>query len=231
MIIIRQKYSFDTNFFSKIDTKEKAYWMGFIVADGYVFDNLHKNNKSTAVGLRIRLSEVDKNHLEKLNESLNYNKPINIVKNYGVYQNQKNLAEFYLGSRKVVDDLNHLGITCGNKSGNEIPPKNYISKNLEKYFILGLYDGDGHISVSKNNRLEIGFLSSYNMIYFIKEHLIANKIDATVNKIEERRYKNSTLYRLRFYGKKALQVLNYLYKDSDLFLDRKYQLYQEIISV
>lgn len=29
------RYTFDKNIFDKIDTKEKAYWMGFIWCDGY----------------------------------------------------------------------------------------------------------------------------------------------------------------------------------------------------
>lgn len=33
----QRKYYFDNNIFSKIDTAEKAYWIGFLYADGYVF--------------------------------------------------------------------------------------------------------------------------------------------------------------------------------------------------
>jgi len=30
-----KKYQFNTRYFNKIDTPEKAYWLGFIAADGY----------------------------------------------------------------------------------------------------------------------------------------------------------------------------------------------------
>ena len=31
-----KKYTANYNFFEKIDTEEKAYWLGFIAADGHV---------------------------------------------------------------------------------------------------------------------------------------------------------------------------------------------------
>lgn len=50
---VSRKYKFDENFFENIDTEEKAYWLGFIYADGAVF-------KRT---LSIRLSTKDIHHL------------------------------------------------------------------------------------------------------------------------------------------------------------------------
>ena len=58
---VSRKYNFDENFFDKIDTEEKAYWLGFIYADGAIF-------KRT---LSIRLSTKDIHHLEKFKKILN----------------------------------------------------------------------------------------------------------------------------------------------------------------
>lgn len=43
--------------FNDIDSSEKAYWLGFILADGYI-------NEKKAF-MRIKLKECDKNHLDK----------------------------------------------------------------------------------------------------------------------------------------------------------------------
>jgi hypothetical protein len=48
---------YNRHIFDVIDTPEKAYWLGFIIADGYLNDN--KNM------LRIKLGNKDKCHLEK----------------------------------------------------------------------------------------------------------------------------------------------------------------------
>ena len=43
--------------FDKINSQEKAYWLGFILADGYLNVDKHM--------LRIKLGDKDKHHLEK----------------------------------------------------------------------------------------------------------------------------------------------------------------------
>ena len=48
---------YNRHIFDTIDTAEKAYWLGFIVADGYL--NISRRM------LRIKLGNVDKSHLLK----------------------------------------------------------------------------------------------------------------------------------------------------------------------
>ena len=48
---------YNRHIFDEINSPEKAYWLGFIVADGYLNDD--KNM------LRIKLGNKDKSHLEK----------------------------------------------------------------------------------------------------------------------------------------------------------------------
>ena len=53
-------YKYNENFFEKIDSPRKAYWLGFLYADGCILDQ----RKSKI--LEITLSKNDKNHLQKL---------------------------------------------------------------------------------------------------------------------------------------------------------------------
>ena len=53
------------DFFNIIDSSDKAYWIGFICADGHV----HRDYKQ--VCLQIGLSSVDKLHLHKLAKIFN----------------------------------------------------------------------------------------------------------------------------------------------------------------
>ena len=44
-----RKYSFNENYFKNIDTAEKAYWLGFIAADGYV--QTHNSYTTKYIGI------------------------------------------------------------------------------------------------------------------------------------------------------------------------------------
>ncbi|UYZ23301.1 LAGLIDADG family homing endonuclease [Mesobacillus jeotgali] len=59
-----RKFLLDENFFGKITTEEKAYWLGFILADGSV----SKENRRNCITLS--LSRKDKEHLYKFKKSI-----------------------------------------------------------------------------------------------------------------------------------------------------------------
>ena len=64
------KTPFNENFFDIIDTEEKAYWLGFLYADGFI------TSKDNKIGLSLSIKDID--HLAKYNKSLNYSKGMNI---------------------------------------------------------------------------------------------------------------------------------------------------------
>ena len=57
---------YNRHIFDTIDTPEKAYWLGFIIADGYL--NINRRM------LRIKLGDIDKSHLIKYIEFLDGDK-------------------------------------------------------------------------------------------------------------------------------------------------------------
>lgn len=48
------KYNYNRNFFSKIDTEDKAYWAGFIAADG----NVRKDYGKLELNLIFRILNI-----------------------------------------------------------------------------------------------------------------------------------------------------------------------------
>lgn len=237
-----EKWNWDKEFFKEINTNEKAYWFGFIMGDGYIIDNRNSSNSSNAMGLRIRLCESDKSLLEKLNKDIKYDKPIKIVKNYGNYENQQNLAEFLLSSTEIVDDLENLGLTSGNKSCNEFLP-NFSDKNLTKNFILGLFDADGCVSLynswSKRDKkykecYEWQIVSSEDILNKIHAFLTKEINDIQFQKItKNNNKKNNDLYRLKAGSKNTIKKLYeyfYLNECSNSYLDRKYNKMKEIFN-
>ena len=65
----KRKYNFNENYFENIDSIEKAYWLGFIAADGYI-----TRRKSGQAVLGLTLHEIEP--LEKLSLCMESNKPI-----------------------------------------------------------------------------------------------------------------------------------------------------------
>ena len=61
------KYYFNKNYFDIIDNSEKAYWLGFIWADGYVCKRKRKGNH-IEYDFKLSLSRIDTDHLEKFKQ-------------------------------------------------------------------------------------------------------------------------------------------------------------------
>ena len=60
-----RKHFYNEDYFKVIDSEDKAYWLGFISADGSV--------SKDAYHIRISLSSIDIKHLEKFLTCINAN--------------------------------------------------------------------------------------------------------------------------------------------------------------
>ena len=129
---IKHVYSLDENYFSKIDTDIKAYFLGFIAADG--------NIRKDFLKMRIELNIQDYSHLEKFRKSIQGENPIVESirpKNHSCYIDV-NCKDFCLA-------LNNLGITPKKSLTLKID-FSLIPKELRNHFIRGYFDGDGSIN-------------------------------------------------------------------------------------
>lgn len=217
-----KKYNIENeNAFEKIDTEEKAYWLGFIVADGSI-----QKMKCNSYRLSILLSFVDKNHLVKFKSFLKSEQPIK--DGYTILKNKKHLnTSIRINSTKLCNDL----INCKvypNKSTKEIFPKDIIPENLIHHFIRGYFDGDGcfsyYVPVNKKIIGSINFVGSKSMLEDIM--LYITKISSTTATIR----KNGKIYTVTI-SKDLNSIMNYLYKDATIYLDRKYQKYNTYLSL
>ena len=201
-----RKYTFDYRYFQKIDSKNKAYWLGWIISDG----SLNKNN------VRLRIQEGDLKILEKFKLDIKYSGNITIEPNYK--KEWKNLCNLTLSSVNLIQDLNNLRV-LSNKSHNTTFPD--IPEEFYSHFIRGVFDGDGCIHVNKN-----GFFH-FHITGHIKLITQINKIIAKGSNIKETvihlRSNNSTST-LNYSGNNVVRkIRDWLYLDcSDLFLQRKY---------
>ena len=69
------KYTYNKNYFEVINTKEKAYILGFLYADGCI-SSYYKNERLKAMAMEIQLKYDDIELLEKIKNELEANVPI-----------------------------------------------------------------------------------------------------------------------------------------------------------
>lgn len=222
-----KKLTYNENYFEVIDSSEKAYWLGFIYADGYVTSQNRWG---------IELSIQDYNHLEKLIIALDSNIQIKIRKRTNFIK-ETEMCSFQINNKKMFDDLLSKGVLRNKTYILKFPDEHIVDKRFYNDFIRGFYDGDGSFTIIpfnsyyKNNtynniQIEISLVCK-NKVFIEKLQEIILKdtfINARINYV-----KRDDLYSLRISNKKdCLTFINYLYGDSSLFLERKYNKSQEI---
>lgn len=204
------KLDIDSTFFNIIDTEHKAYWLGFLTADGYV------SSKRTAVELC--LAEIDKHHIELFKEDIKSSHKI--IKKKTLLNNKEFISyRLTFRDKEMNSALQSLGLN-NDKSYNSYIPFESIPSDLMQHYIRGLMDGDGCISYMNNNRIKVCICTTASLrmandiIFYFKKEL----------NIDIKTYTdNNSIHDLCIYKQEDVQKFyNWLYKDSTIYLERKY---------
>lgn len=133
----------DNEYFDIIDSCEKAYWLGFITADGYVVNNM--NGRNWELGIELSISDLD--HLEKFKKSINSSREITIRKRTHNFKDTRYSDREYetcqvrIFSKHLVESLEQYGIVQNKTNCINFPET--IPKQFVWDYIRGFYDGDG----------------------------------------------------------------------------------------
>lgn len=193
-----------------IVTHSSAYWIGFLYADGCIFNNQ----------IKITLQERDIEHLEKFNTFLEGNLNIRYVKSTKAYT-------VGFSSKYMVERLKSFGI-YQNKTFSCVPPT-LLEFNID--FWRGVIDGDGHLGISngcgkdKRIRPRLELCGNYATVVGFKV-FIDTQIENFINVIS----RHSSIYKIQSSGNKAFKIARLLYDNAEVFLDRKYNVYNEMLS-
>lgn len=131
----RRLHTCDDKFFDHVNTEEKAYWLGFIAADGCI-RTPPKGEKILTIKLRLQ----DHSHLATFRKHLQATNPVRTI--------DPPRALFIVNSPGLVSGLISHGITP-RKSLTQTWP-NCVSEDLLPHFLRGYSDGDG--CFSRNRR-------------------------------------------------------------------------------
>ena len=219
----RKTYDYNENYFSEINTKDKAYWLGFIYADGFI---TKKAKGSPVFGMT--LGEIEP--LEKLNKYMDSNKPIGIYKKKNSYSEKSIEYKLAFCSPKLVSDLEKWGVVENKTFKLKFP--NFLSPNLIPHFIRGYFDGDGsvYLHIQKTKDKEYIFLGSQ----FCGTKSFLSDLSKYIN-LETCLYKDSRkqtdCWRIQLNSNiRSLTLYHYLYNNcEDLFLSRKREKFENFI--
>lgn len=200
--------------FDSIDTEEKAYWLGFIFADG--------NISSEGNRLEIRLSVKDLDHLEKFRQFIKLENPIRT----GIC-NGNGYCHLSVRNKHLWETLNSLGCTPCKSLTLQFPKISiFNNKSLIYDFIRGYVDGDGCLSLYKKQNSYCTELNLVGTKSFLES---VNSIFGNVGFIKNKTSKNyiNNAYSLQFSNFPSRVISRILYSKANIYLNRKYDKFLE----
>lgn len=217
------RYNYNKDYFSVIDTHDKAYWLGFLYADGCITRFYNKDHSVRSMSLEITLCEQDRKHLEKFNNCLESN--ISIKERHSKIGNKiYNSFRLTINNTKLCNDLIDLKCTPNKTYSIQFPTFDIVPYIFMRDFIRGYFDGDGCLSITQyynKPHMVANITGMEDMLSSISSFLFSEKI---INKYPAiHKNKRSKAVEIFFYGNDMYYFLDYIYSDSVLHLDRKYQ--------
>ena len=190
-------------------TPESKYWIGFILADGHI-----KSGPSPA--LTIALQKRDGDHLKKLAKFLGSSR---IPKLYPNRNMNTTAFHFYEGDPDIIEDLRENGITPKKSLTAKVPEHLQSSKD----FWRGVIDGDGSIGETTLKRPRIRLVGTRDVCESFRE--FCKSIAPTRATVRP----HSNIFTFELVGTSSLIVMNQLYNNSPIHLDRKFDTYNDLI--
>lgn len=203
----------DGSFFDEINTEQKAYVLGFIVADGCI----SKNGT-----LMFANQEEDVDVIEKIRDALQCDAPIRRKE----FSCRKPQVMFSIHCIQYQEALSAMGIdnrkTYTIEMSTIIP---FVPDYLERHFLRGMFDGDGGLGLYKYP--------------YLKKHTVALTYTGRLNVCEYVRDKFGLSTKLvneksEFYSVRStcrediMRIGHYLYDDATIYMDRKINKFREI---
>lgn len=208
----KEKINLELNhdFFETIDTEEKAYWLGFLMADGNVYD------RGDNYTISLKLQTKDRDSVIAFKKALKTNARLEEFER--VRKGTKTYStSLRVNSVKMANDLAQYGIVP-RKSQKERISDN-VSEELKHHFVRGYFDGDGHISRGSLNIATSHFMYEQLKSIFNQEGVPSDAI---------KRRSHPKLEVINIYRQKEIpKIAEYMYKDATIYMERKKNVFIE----
>lgn len=224
---INRTYTIDETYFGQIDTQEKAYWLGFLWADGCISKTTPRASGPNRLRIAQKWSEID--HLMRFQAAIQSNYPIKQIR----HPNNRLVAQLDINCRPLCEQLQKLGYDVKTKRV-QIPA---IDQKLLPHFMRGYFDGDGALSIYHQTikkwtipKQEWSLTGNKTLMHEMKG--VLTKYAGVTSTVSIKYYKKSPDSATVRYGKKEdiAKLYNYLYTDATIYLETKHRKFIEFFS-
>lgn len=211
--INNQKYNYYEDYFKNIDSEEKAYWLGFLYADG----NVRIKDKYV---LEVGLKADDESHLIKLANVLadNLSPKYKAVRCKDKTYDSSRLS---VVNKNIVLDLIDKGCVPKKSMILTFPGEDILPKELQRHFIRGYFDSDGSVYWNNHetcNNICFNMLGTDEFLNSVYDILFDNLSITRTNVYKKQ--SSDCMFILKS-GEQAYKILDWLYSDCNIKLDRK----------
>ena len=222
----RRKHHFNEHVFKKCSSSKKAYWLGFLMADGNIASELGRYR------LTLVLQEKDINHLEKFKKFLNCKKKLEKKISKPEFCNST-CYRLVVDSRKMIGNLSQYGIIPRKTAKEQIKniPREYI-----RDFIRGYFDGDGCITSTRTSPASFSITSGNKLFMEKMQEILVKTCELNFTKLGKATPKRtdgtrSLSWTINYGGRRQTRrIFNYLYGNSNVCLDRKFRRFKELVA-
>lgn len=214
-----RKYSLNEHWLDNLDCEEKFYFLRFFAADGCNHGNY----------LEVKLKSDDRKILEKMASWFEYNGPL--------YESVQKIE----GADKIGHYVSlsiHSSYLCNRLTELGLPPRKtfslrfpvYISNENMRHYIRGYFDGDGSITVRRTQTTlspSAEFCGASAFLWDLNA-IIYQKFGFSLNFRVVPRVGGDCFQAKFGKAENAFVILDWMYADCTIFLDRKYGRYKEL---
>lgn len=211
---LQRKYTLNESFFDHIG-EVQAYFLGILYADGY--------NDTDRNAINLSLKESDADILTRLNIEIGSNRPLQFINAKKYNDNNSNQRRLVISSKKISTRVAELGCTKNKTFTIKYPE--WITPAMSNHFVRGYFDGDGCImdtSVNIVGTLDFcdGLADIFMGIGILNPYIRARHKERGHN-----------IRMIEVSGRRQCKILlDWVYKDATIYLHRKYEKYQELLS-
>lgn len=209
------------HYFDVIDTANKAYWLGFTMADGSVY---HYKDESHKVQFELKLQALDYEHLKNFANDIGF--PLDKIHTKTAVRKGTETHSVLIRSYNSAfcESLQKYGI-ADLKSGHESFPRKNIPREFYKDFVRGFWDSDGNIGP---HRLYVGSMS-LEMISQLSKYFASSDI-MTYLEYDLTQTNKKILYRLHVSAQSWEKFRDLIYYPGCIGLNRKIEIAKKIKS-
>lgn len=222
------KYKFNENYFHKIDTADKAYWFGFLCADGCILDMKLYDGTRVPQTIQLSLGISDIHHIQKFMTAIELEKPIYI----GVAHNKNSVTQYcrlQVGSSIMSNDLINNGC-IQRKTGRLLFPSS-IPAEYMRDFVRGYFDGNGSVYFCERmnfdkrrgkSYLQWSFVCNFQGTYAFLQELCEVLKQNDIYTLNIRKG-HGNIWSVEFSKRETVRKFyHYLYDNCSTCLDRKH---------